>query len=210
MKYHKIQTVFKRDPETNFKTLLEGEHSLPEFKYLRHTQWELSEKVDGMNLRVMYSDEGITFGGRTDRAQIPAQLLNKLNGVFLPKKQILKNIFQANEVCLYGEGYGAGIQKSGKDYSDYQDFILFDILVGDWWLAKKDVLDIASQLEIDVVPTVRYGTLDDMVDLAKNGFVSAFGDFRPEGIVARPTTELRGRDGRRIITKIKCSDFSRL
>ena len=25
MQYHKIQTVFKRDPETNYKTLLEGE-----------------------------------------------------------------------------------------------------------------------------------------------------------------------------------------
>ena len=25
--YHKIQTVFKRDPETNFKTLLEGDYT---------------------------------------------------------------------------------------------------------------------------------------------------------------------------------------
>ena len=32
--YPKIHTVFKRDPATKHKTLLEGEYSLPEFAYL--------------------------------------------------------------------------------------------------------------------------------------------------------------------------------
>ena len=34
--YHKIQTVFKRDPDTKFKTLLHGEYSLPEFEFLKN------------------------------------------------------------------------------------------------------------------------------------------------------------------------------
>ena len=37
--YHKIQTVYKRDPMTNYKTLLDGEFSLPEFEYLANNDW---------------------------------------------------------------------------------------------------------------------------------------------------------------------------
>ncbi|MBU1082564.1 MAG: hypothetical protein KKB59_18905, partial [Spirochaetes bacterium] len=46
-KYHKIQTVFKRDPETKFKTLLIGDFALPEFEYLKNNLWVYTEKVDG-------------------------------------------------------------------------------------------------------------------------------------------------------------------
>ena len=35
-----------------------------------------------------------------------------------------------------------------------------------------------------------------------------WGDFTAEGLVARPKTELFGRDGKRVITKIKYKDFS--
>ena len=45
--YHKIQSVFKRDPNTKFKTLLEGEYSIPEFEYLKDNEWVFTEKVDG-------------------------------------------------------------------------------------------------------------------------------------------------------------------
>ena len=47
--YHKIQTVFKRDPETNHRTLLEGQYSMPEFEYLANNQWVFTEKIDGTN-----------------------------------------------------------------------------------------------------------------------------------------------------------------
>ena len=47
IQYHKIQTVFKRDPETKFKTLLMGEYSLPEFEYLKNNEWVFTEKIDG-------------------------------------------------------------------------------------------------------------------------------------------------------------------
>ena len=75
--YHKIQTVFHRDPDTKFKTLLEGRFSLPEFEYLQNNEWIFTEKVDGTNIRIIFDGE-LTFGGKTDRAQIPNQLVNKL------------------------------------------------------------------------------------------------------------------------------------
>ena len=203
--YHKIQTVFKRDPETRYKTLLIGEYSMPEFEYLRNNDWVFTEKVDGTNIRVMMNDGVISFGGKTDRAQIPADLINRLQTMFPPYGR-MQETFDC-DVCLYGEGYGAKIQKGGGNYRDDQGFVLFDVKIGDYFLQREDVEDIASKLRIDVVPVIGLGSLDEMVEMTRKGFDSLWGNFTAEGIVARPQTELKTRDGKRIITKIKHKDF---
>lgn len=205
--YHKIQTVFKRDPANKHRTLLEGQWTLPEFEYLSINKWVFTEKVDGTNIRVYFRDGKITFGGRTDRAQIPATLVERLNDRVLPQAERFTDIFEGAEVCLYGEGYGAKIQKGGGNYRQDQDFVLFDVLVGDWWLQRPDVEDVAVKLGLDVVPVVGEGTLLEMVEHAKAGIPSTWGDFQAEGYVARPATELKTRAGHRLITKIKCRDF---
>lgn len=205
--YHKIQTVFKRDMETrNGKTLLEGQWTLPEFEYLANNTWVFTEKVDGTNIRVMFKDGAVTFGGKTDSAQLPAQLVIRLNDLFLPMAKKLQDVFGC-DACLYGEGYGAKIQKGGENYRQDQDFVLFDVRVGDWWLQRSDVEDVASKLGIDIVPIIGEGTLYDAIENAKQGIKSSWGDFQAEGIVARPKVELKTRNGHRIITKIKCRDF---
>jgi len=207
--YHKIQTVFKRDPENHHKTLLIGEYSMPEFEYLKNNLWVFTEKVDGTNIRVMFNGNEIIFGGKTDNAQIPAFLVQKLQERFLNQldKFIEKFGVESSNVCFYGEGYGAKIQKGGGNYRQDQDFVLFDVKIGDWWLQRKDVEDIAKFFSIDIVPIIGEGTLDEMVEKAKNGFNSIWGDFIAEGIVARPKTELKSRNGQRVITKIKHKDF---
>lgn len=204
--YHKIQTVFKRDPETKFKTLLEGDYSIPAFEFLRNTEWVFTEKVDGTNIRVMLQDK-MTFGGKTDRAQIPAKLVERLYDIF--DEDVLRKQFP-DGVCLYGEGYGAKIQKGGGNYRADQDFVLFDVKVGDWWLERSSVEDVAKELSLDVVPIIGYGTIDDMVNLCKEGFSSVWGDFQAEGIVARNLVELKTRSEERIITKLKTCDFKKL
>ena len=45
--YHKIQTVYLRDPETKFRILLEGQYATPELEYLAQNKWTWTEKVDG-------------------------------------------------------------------------------------------------------------------------------------------------------------------
>ena len=212
--YHKIQTVFKRDPETKFKTLLEEQYSMLEFEFLQHNEWVWTEKIDGTNIRVIYDGfiEAMTpslnpqIKGKTDNAQIPIFLLEKLQSIFLPQK--LSEIFDS-QVCLYGEGYGARIQKGGGNYRADNGFVLFDIKVGDWWLKREDVEKIAGQLNLEVAPIIGTGDLLDMVERVRDGFNSQWGDFIAEGIVARPAVELKARDGRRIITKIKYKDFAR-
>lgn len=206
--YHKIPTVFKRDPDNSYKTLLEGDYATEALAYLANNEWEFTEKVDGTNIRVILNPgHAPQFGGRTDRAQIPATLLGALQERFFSQSRVLANAFPDGAV-LYGEGYGAKIQKAGGSYRSDQDFVLFDVRVGAWWLERAAVEDIADKFDIDVVPVIGRGTLPDMVTAARNGITSKWGDFEAEGIVARPMVELEDRAGRRIITKIKCKDFA--
>ena len=211
--YHKIQTVYKRDPETKYKTLLEGDYSRPEFEFLKDNKWVFTEKVDGTNIRVMFANDEITFGGKTDRAQLHMELVQRLQDTFLPKLDEFRETFRPKDgeekvgVCMYGEGYGPGIQKVGGLYRKDKDFVLFDIKIGAWWLQREDVEDIAFNMGVDIAPQIGSGTLHDMVDMVRGGITSAWGDFQAEGIVARPEVELKARNGQRIITKLKCKDF---
>ena len=206
--YHKIQSIFKRDMTSKRKTLIDGDWTLPEFEYLAGNAWTFTEKVDGTNIRVIFKDGGVTFGGRTEYAQIPAKLVERLNERFLPLAAKLGEVFPDGAAVLYGEGYGAKIQKGGGNYRADQDFVLFDVRVGQWWLQRADVGDVAQKLGLDVVPVIGEGTLHDAVDRAKAGIRSAWGDFEAEGIVARPKTELMTRAGQRLVAKIKCRDFA--
>jgi hypothetical protein len=217
-KYHKIQSIYKRDPETNYKTFLEGEWSLPEFGYLAEQQWCWTEKVDGTNIRIMWNhiEKKVTFNGKSDRAQLPNRLrlrLEEMVADYLP--DTFERAFPDQSVCCYGEGYGAGIQKGGC-YSEEQDFVLFDIKYGidpGVWLQRSDVIEKGNMIGLSVVPIRGYGTLYQAIDVvkagAKAGFKSHWGDFEPEGLVCRPAVELRSQFCERIITKIKCRDFPR-
>lgn len=186
-----------RDTKTNKINL---EHfSCPEFDYLQDNTWVFTEKVDGTNIRIMFDEEGkMTIGGRTDNAQIPTQLYQVLVDMFAGASY--KNLI------LFGEGYGPKIQNGGKYRKDLS-FVLFDVAVGNWWLRRTDVETIAQECNIDVVPIIGYGTIENMVNACKEGFSSTWGAFEAEGIVARPQVELKARNGSRIITKLKCRDF---
>ena len=207
--YHKIQTVFKRDPDNNFKTLLEGEFSIPEFEYLKDNVWEFTEKVDGTNIRTIINGDIriIDIRGKTDKAQIPEFLLEKLEFMFFPLMDKFKELFQDTPVCLYGEGYGAKIQGGGGNYRKDNGFALFDIKIGHYWLKREAVNGIAEELNLDIAPVIGEGTLYDLIKIVRTGFNSRWGDFPAEGIVARPKIELLARSGERIITKLKHADF---
>jgi len=208
--YHKIQTVWSRDPDNKYKTLLDGVWSRPEFEYLKDCRWEFTEKVDGTNIRVGWdARRKVEFGGRTDNAQIPAQLYSRLTQLFGAQQTTARIFADNDEVTLYGEGYGAKIQKGGGNYiPNGVSFVLFDVMVGDVWLSRKDVRDVADQLDIRVVPPVGSGTLADAVAFVRSQPMSTWGLFPAEGIVCKPAVELSDRMGRRIITKIKAKDFA--
>lgn len=206
VEYHKIDTLFERDEKTfvvnpgMLKSPVIGTISL----------WDVTEKIDGTNIRVMLDENGeVSFGGRTANAQLPADLLQKLYKMFPVDK--MKETFWLDGTptvaTLYGEGYGAGIQKGG-DYRPDKSFILFDVLVRNkWWLDKHDVQDVAVKLGVDTVPYLGIKTLAEIVEMVKEPFPSAIGTGRAEGIVARPIEPLFDKRGNRIIIKLKTKDF---
>ena len=207
MEYIKIPNVFKRE-EFGDNNLIEGEWSTPELKYLQHTLWTWTEKIDGTNIRVIWDGYSVSFKGRTDKAQIPTHLLNKLNELFggQNKEEIFEQKFGNNHVILFGEGYGEKIQKYGNLYGEV-NFILFDVLIEDTWLLRESIEEIAQSFGIKTVPIVGTGTLNQAVEFIKLHPTSQLRDYEMEGIVCKPNVELFNRIGKRIIVKIKCKDF---
>lgn len=200
--YHKIHSVFKRDEKGLF---LEGEYTCPEFKYLANCLWRWTEKIDGTNIRVRLSPHSPPqFGGRTDNAQLPITLYKRLNEIFPPDLRT-----PDHELTLYGEGYGAKIQKGGGNYiPDGCDFILFDVRVEDWWLQTDDVYGVADHYGLRVVPSFGYFTLEEAIEGVRDGkFTSSWPNVQIEGVVGTPLVPLYSRGAHRIITKIKGKDL---
>ena len=208
--YHKIEGLFKRDEVT--KKLIAGEYRNPAVEMLKSCEWEFTEKIDGTNVRVVWDGHKVNFYGRTDRAELPKRLVEALEAVFGGEvnEQIFEEHFGETEIILYGEGYGAKIQKGGGDYRSDNAFILFDVQVGDLFLTRDSVVEIARYFGVDVVPIVLTGTIEDGINFVKSRPNSTIGVAKMEGVVGRPRVELRDRRGNRVIVKIKVRDMNEL
>lgn len=205
-KYHKIQSIYKRDMDSPKKQFIIGDFSCPEFEYLQNNQWEFTEKVDGTNVRVLWDGEGFRFGGRTDNAQMPVSIIDELHRTF-NKYTFAKELEEGTQVMIYGEGYGGNIQKRGPQYSTSIEFVVFDILIGQFWLEPQSVRGMCARLQLNFAPPAFRGSLRYAIDRVKGGIESAWGGFEAEGVVGIPRIGLKARNGKRIITKIKAKDF---
>jgi hypothetical protein len=187
-------------------------------------RWELTEKVDGTNVRVCWDGVRPRFAGRTDRAQMQTSLLDYLVATFTAERLAAQFPYAGSadadrphegRVVLFGEGYGAKIQKGGGLYRADQGFALFDVLVGRIWLERDSLEAIAGNLEVPIVPLVpglgspNAWTRDLAVELVQGGFPSvlAAGRRPSEGLVARTRPLLLDRMGRRVAWKLKARDF---
>lgn len=206
--YHKIETLFERDMEGT-KKLIEGKFRNECVEFLKDNKWIFTEKVDGTNVRVIWDGHKVTFGGRTDNAQMPMPLMERLKKLFEgnTNEELFEQKFGENQVVFYGEGYGGKIQ-SGSLYKETQDFILFDVRVGETWLRREDVENIAQTFKLDVVPVILTGTIQEAVDYVKTKPLSHIGNGKEsEGLVGVPSARLTDFRGNRVIVKIKECDF---
>ena len=205
--YPKIDTLFERD----LKTFVVDPEKLKSPVLGTINLWDVTEKIDGTNIRIMLGEDGVVqFGGRTDAAQLPADLLMRLVNTFQP--EMLKAAFWLDgkpvSAVLYGEGYGAGIQKGGP-YRPDKSVIFYDCLVGrKWWLDRAAVDDVVAKIGAETVPYLGRMTLAQIVTLVREPFASKIGTAMAEGIVARPIEPLFDRKGARIIIKLKTKDFN--
>lgn len=213
-KYEKIDTLFARDTEGS-KKLIPGYFRDQTVEFLAKLDWIWTEKVDGTNIRIFWDGHTVTFGGRTDNASIPTDLVNYLNDTFATTEaeEIFEQLYGEKEVILFGEGYGRKIQKVGSKYiPDGVGFILFDVLIGNNYQEREWVEQAAIAFGVPVVPIVGHGSLANAVDYVKSHPNSVIAQelVEMEGIVCRPRMELRDRCGNRIIVKIKWNDMKEL
>ena len=208
--YGKIETLFERDEKT-FKVRPDV---LKNRTYSLLKTWHWTEKVDGTNIRCVWREGHLTFGGKTDTAQIHADLIKWLYANI--STIALNNTFpdktgKPADVVIYGEGYGAGIQKGGGDYSAVKKLIIFDVLIsGKWWLNYEAVCDVAAKMDLEVVPSFGEMSIKDAANFVRHGFKSKCAvnpDKDAEGLVGRPLETLFDKKGHRLITKIKTKDF---
>ena len=146
-------------------------------------------------------------GGKTDNAQIPADLVAHLYDIVDQTK--LKETFGPTTAVIYGEGYGAGIQKVGTLYSKTKKFIAFDVFVDNkWWVNWENTVDITKKLNLDVVPYIGDMTLEEAVEIVRKGFPSKLNpELQAEGLVGRTVETLFDKKGNRLIIKLKTKDF---
>ena len=205
--YHKIDTLYQRDVKGT-KKLIEGAFRNKTVEFLKDNLWSFTEKIDGTNIRIHWDGHTVEFKGRTDQAKIPTKLLNYLTETFgtTEVEELFEQQFGDSDVILFGEGYGAGIQKGGA-YRNDVSFILFDVLINDVYLTRDAIEDIAKCFGIDIVPVIFLGTIQTAVDFVKTKPQSTIGTANMEGLVGKPLIELKDRLGKRIVVKIKACDF---
>ena len=112
--YEKIETIFVRDEKT--KKLNENVYRNETVKFLKDIDWEFTEKIDGTNIRIVWDGHKVSYYGRTDKAQIPSQLMNRLIELFGGdvNEEMFEQKFGEKNVMLIGEGYGAKIQNGSS------------------------------------------------------------------------------------------------
>lgn len=193
--YHKIQTLYNRTTDGTKKLIL-GDWRNEAVKYLANNEWTFTEKIDGTNIRIIWDGHTVSFGGRTEKAQIPAPLVNKLNELFITSQteQLFEQVFGEKEVILFGEGYGGKIQNGGN-YRKDESFILFDVMISGNYQPRATVEEIAAMFELEIVPIILKGTLFDAVRYVKKKPVSTIGTAPMEGLVGRTSVEMQDRTG---------------
>jgi len=215
--YPKIETLYHRG--NDFKVDVD---SLREPAFGAVSPWVLTEKVDGTNIRLHWQrhrdaevgqDVVSEIGGRSDNAQIQKNLMGPLEATVAevtPGVEIILDRYDLESLTIYGEGYGAGVQKGGGRYRPEPGFIAFDYLVNSKsWLAPHDARANSSFLGLEHVPEV--GTWRDLDYIwrrvAEDSIESAWSGVESEGIVAQPIVPLYDARGKRIMWKLKRKDF---
>lgn len=209
VKFQKIETVFNRATDGS-KKLVEGSYQSEIVKYLAGNTWMCTEKIDGTNVGIVWDGYAVHFQGRSETSLLPSKLVEYLMNTFLSDEvqELFEQKFGEMKVVLFGEGYGAGIQK-GKAYRSDLAFILFDVYLPekDLWLKRDAIEDIAQSFNIEAVPVIMTGTLPEAVEFVKTRPNSTIGNAKMEGLVCKPLEEVRDRMGNRVVVKVKYKDF---
>ncbi len=215
-KFSKFSSPFKKDEK--FLNTKELAQQLPE------GYWIKTEKIDGTNIRIIFTkpdEEGkreVLIGSRKlilnkdDKGS--KQYLDCIKEINLNK---LEEYFSDinSTIVIYGEGYGAGVQKGGI-YSKEKNYMVFDIKIGNAYQDFEYVHKVCMDNQLNTVPVH-----SDVEKITYAGCLKALKNFNntlinegdggiPEGLVYKYEPVLLNKYGERLIFKIKRKDFKEL
>ena len=232
IKYPKIESLYKRDDKFKFTK----ERRITDIDNVKNIV--ITEKIDGTNAQIVLSIDYNTLAVKVRFCSKETEILQK-DVMFIAntctKKLNIKKISEwyynefaldqqlgrvkenVVEVRLFGEVYGAGINKGGT-YSKEKDFRLFDIQIGEHFVDYSTLIEIAEKLGIKTVPLIYNGLQEDLLEyenikdyvcrLTTKIIDEGGTGGLVEGIVIRPEPLLLNRFGGRIIIKVKLNDFT--
>jgi len=212
-KYDKFSSPFKKDD--NFFNKEELSQKLPKGK------WILTEKIDGTNIRIILEkpkENGsrcIFIGSRklilNNKDKGSKQYLDCITDVNLNKiKEYFKDI--NSTVVIYGEGYGAGVQKGGI-YSSKKNFRVFDIRIGNAYQDFNYIEKVCIDNQLNIVPVFGISEFIDYDCCIRNlnnfdtTLIEEGSGGKPEGLVYKFEPVLLNKYGERLIFKVKFKDF---
>lgn len=212
-KYSKLSSPFKKDEKhINTEELSQ---------YLPKGQWLKTEKIDGTNIRIIITkpdekgEREVLIGSRTlilnEADKGSKQFLHCIKEVNLFK---LKEYFKEvnSTIIIYGEGYGAGVQKGGM-YAKEKNYRVFDIRIGEAYQDFEYVKKVCIDNQLNLVPLmteVSEITYKECVNSLKNfthTLINEGDGGQPEGFVYKFDPVLLNKYGERLIFKVKHKDF---
>lgn len=212
--YQKIETLYKFDNTTKTYT---GEFYNQYVEYLRNNKWLTSEKVNGTNVSVQFDGHRIEFHGRTERADLPKEVLEILTEKFGDSEVEFEQLFSGKPATLYIECYGGKIQ--GGAYGGKERLVGFDITVNGQYLDKRCIGEIFAKFGVDCVEFKEVENLDVAINEVKGWAENPENGISPycekgttikEGLVCVPSVRIYDNKGKRIIVKIKTEDLRKL
>jgi len=117
------------------------------------------------------------------------------------------------EVTVYGEAYGGKCQGMSDTYGKDLRFVVFDVKIGDCWLAVPQAQAVTLSLGLEFVDYVQVPTTLEALNAerdkpseqaVRNGVTEP---KKREGVVLRPLIELTKNNGSRVICKYKGEEF---
>jgi hypothetical protein len=215
--YPKIHTLWKRNPKGN--RVIVGNYARDEFADLANVMFNWSEKLDGTNTRFYWNGESVVIGGRTDNAVWNPRVLESLRGLLIP--EAFEYLYGKKHVVLYGETFGAGIQKGGG-YGQNVMFRPFDLRMGTEdgitanspFTGRHKVTEISHALGVEPVEILSRMTIDQMWSAMVLGKIEGtYPGVELEGVVGRPETPFYVANGESlspVLVKLKYRDIADL
>lgn len=212
--YQKIETLYKFDNTTKTYT---GEFYNQYVEYLRNNRWLTSEKVNGTNVSVQFDSHRIEFHGRTERADLPKEVIEILTEKFGDSEVEFEQLFCGKPAVLYMECYGGKIQ--GGAYGGKERLVGFDVTVNGQYLDKRCIGEIFAKFGVDCVEFKEVENLDVAINEVKSWAENPKRGISPycekgttvkEGLVCVPSVRIYDNRGKRIIVKIKTEDLRKL